>query len=284
MQNSKIVEKKQMSQDIFLMKLEASQIAKKHKAGQFIILKIDETGERIPLTIVDADPSKGIITIIFQAVGKTTIHLSKLQPGQSILDLVGPLGRPTHIKKFGTSVCIGGGIGTAPILPIARSLREHGNRVIGILGARTHDLLILEAEMKTLCDELLITTDDGSYAIKGFVTTALQQLHDRPEKIDVVFAIGPVPMMKAASALTKKLEIPTWVSLNAMMVDGTGMCGGCRVTVGNTTRFVCVDGPEFDGHQVNFDELGERLTFYKEQEQEARHYFAGKECRLGNAG
>jgi ferredoxin--NADP+ reductase len=283
MQNCKITDKNELSPGIFRMKIESPVIAKKRKAGQFIILKINEEGERIPLTIVDSDPARGTVTIIFQVVGKTTTLLSRLNPGDTIMDFVGPLGLPTHIEKFGAAVCIGGGIGTAPVLPIARALRDAGNRVIGILGSRSKNLLILEEQMKEVCHEVLITTDDGTYGIKGFVTTALQQLHDQGVKMDVVYAIGPVPMMKAASGLTKKLGIKTYVSLNAMMVDGTGMCGGCRVSVDGKTKFVCVDGPEFDGHLVDFDELANRLTFYREKEATSKHKFAEPGCNLGGA-
>ncbi|MFH1759602.1 MAG: sulfide/dihydroorotate dehydrogenase-like FAD/NAD-binding protein [bacterium] len=282
MQNCKITEKRVLYKDIFLMNVLCPKIAIKRKAGQFIILKINEQGERIPLTITDSDPETGTVTLIFQVVGKTTQQLSSLNTGDAIQDFVGPLGKPTHIENFGNAVCIGGGIGTAPILPIAKSLKENGNRVLGILGARSRELLILENEMKELCNELLITTDDGSYGIKGFVTTALEQLYEKNKQLDVVFAIGPVPMMKATCSLTKKLNIRTYVSLNSMMVDGTGMCGGCRVTIDGKSKFVCVDGPEFDGHLVNFDELSNRLAFYRDQEAESHKLFKTN-CKLEGA-
>jgi len=263
-----ITSKTELSPGVFRMEIEAPKIAKKRQAGQFIILRVVEHGERIPLTIAGADPEKGTITLIYQAVGRTTRDLSELNVGDDLLDLCGPLGTPTHIEKFGHCVCVGGGIGVAPILPIATALREAGNKVTGILGARSKDLLILEDEMRSVCDEMLITTDDGSYERKGLVTHALEDLITSGEKIDLVVTIGPLIMMKFVCKTTEPHGIPTMASLNPIMVDGTGMCGGCRVTVGGEIKFTCVDGPEFDGHQVDFDELMRRLRTYTDREKE----------------
>lgn len=251
------------------MKVEAPEIAKKRKAGQFIILRVNDEGERIPLTIADADAAGGWIELVVQAVGKTTKKLSELNAGDSIYDLAGPLGRPTHIEKKGTVVMVGGGIGIAPAHPIAQAMKAAGNKVISILGGRTKELVIMEDRMRAASDEVIITTDDGSYGMKGLVIDAIQKLYDEGIKIDEVIAIGPPIMMKFVSLLTKKLGIPTLVSLNTIMVDGTGMCGGCRVSIGNESKFVCVDGPEFDGHLVNFDEMMQRLSMYRDQEKES---------------
>ena len=247
----------------------APEIARSRKAGQFVILRFYEEGERIPLTIADADPEKGTITIISQGVGKSTMYLEDMPVSEGILDVVGPLGHPTKIEKYGHVVCIGGGIGIAPIHPIAKELKAAGNRVTSILGGRTKDFVILEDWMRNVSDEVYITTDDGSYGERGFVTDMLNKLAVNGEKIDRVFAIGPVPMMKAVSNVTGKLGIPTIVSLNAIMVDGTGMCGACRITVGGETKFVCVDGPEFDGSLVDFDQLTHRLNIFKDCDTEA---------------
>jgi ferredoxin--NADP+ reductase len=258
--------------------IEAPQIAKKRKAGQFVILRIDETGERIPLTIADSDPQKGTIVLICQSVGKTSTRLNQLQAGDVIQDIAGPLGNPSHLENFGTAVCVGGGVGIAVTYPIAKALKEYGNEVISILGARTKDLLILEDEMRQVSDEVRITTDDGSYGRKGFVTDELQTLiEERP--VHFVLAIGPTIMMKMVSQLTHKYQIKTMVSLNSIMIDGTGMCGGCRVSVGGQTKFVCVDGPEFDGHQVDFDELMLRQRMYLDDERRALEHFDQK-CKL----
>jgi ferredoxin/flavodoxin---NADP+ reductase len=275
---NKIQEKEFLSPLVFRMRVEAPEIAKKRKAGQFVIIRTCDTGERIPLTIADADPTGGWIELVVQIVGKTTRSLSELEVGASLCDLAGPLGRPTHIKKYGTVVMVGGGIGTAPSHPIAQSMKSAGNIVISILGGRSKELIIMENKMRAVSDEVIITTDDGSYGTKGLVTDAIQKLIDEGRKIDLVIAIGPPVMMKYVSLLTKKYNIPTMVSLNTVMIDGTGMCGGCRVTVGNETKFVCVDGPEFDGHLVNFDEMMMRLGMYKEQEQESRDH----ECKIMN--
>lgn len=263
---NKIVEKVALSENVVKMILEAPAIARKRKAGQFIVLLMDEKGERIPLTIVDSDPEKGTITIIFQVVGKTTAAMAGMNVGDHFSDVQGPLGNPTDIKKIGQVVCIGGGVGVGVVYPLAAALKQAGNQVISIIGARTKDLLILEEEMKQVSDRLLVATDDGSYGFHGFVSTVLQNLIEEGEKIEEVFAIGPVPMMKVIANLTRPHGIKTVVSLNPIMVDATGMCGACRVSVGGKTRFTCVDGPEFDGHQVDFDLLTSRLRMYCDQE------------------
>ena len=265
-----IVDARLLAASVKQFKVAAPEIAKKRKPGQFVVLRTHEEGERIPLTIADADPSGGTITLIFQEVGKSTMQLGKLKAGDSILDLIGPLGRPTHIENFGTVVCIGGGIGIAPVYPIAKGMREAGNRVISIIGARTKDLLILEEEMTRASHVLKVSTDDGSYGYHGFVTGKLQELiDDEADPVDAVLTAGPVPMMKNVAGVTRTRAIKTIASLNPIMVDGTGMCGGCRVTVGGKTKFACVDGPEFDGHQVDFAELSDRLTTYKKHEADA---------------
>ncbi len=274
----KVLKKDELSPGVFRFDVEAPRLAKKTRPGQFIILRVNEEGERIPLTVADFDREKGIITIIFQAVGASTQLLAELNEGDSILDFVGPLGKPSEVEpNLGTVVMIGGGIGVAPVYPIARGMHEAGNKVISIMGARSKDILIMEPEMKAVSDELLITTDDGSYGIKGFVTTALQQLVDRGEKIDLVYAIGPVVMMKSVVEATRPHGFKTIVSLNPIMVDGTGMCGGCRVQVGDETKFACVDGPEFDGHLVDFASLRERQGMYREMEAEEKDHV----CRIG---
>jgi ferredoxin--NADP+ reductase len=252
-----------------LFKLAAPLIARKAQAGQFVVLIIEESGERIPLTIAQADPEEGVITVIFQEVGKTTTRMGELGVGDDILNVVGPLGHPTHIENYGTVVAIGGGIGAAPIYPIICALKKKNNRVISIIGARSKNYLILEEEVKAVSDQLLVTTDDGSYGRHGFVTDELKQLIEGGLHPDLVIAIGPVVMMQAVCALTKKHQIKTIVSLNPIMVDGTGMCGSCRVTVGGYTRFVCVDGPEFDGHEVDFEELKLRQAMYLPEEKRA---------------
>ncbi|WKZ16200.1 MAG: bifunctional dihydroorotate dehydrogenase B NAD binding subunit/NADPH-dependent glutamate synthase [Candidatus Jettenia caeni] len=258
----KVIEKAKIAESTFLMKIDAPKIAFKRKAGQFVMLRIDEMGERIPLTIAGSDTIRGTITIIFQVVGNTTRHLSNLNAGDYILDVVGPLGHPTHIENYGTAVCIGGGLGIALVMPIAQALHEAGNRVISIISARNKDLLICEKEMQACSNEFMIATDDGSKGSKGFPTQILQELINKGTKIDIVFAVGPVPLMGAVSKLTKPYNLKTIVSLNPIMVDGTGMCGGCRVLIDNKPQFVCVDGPEFDGHQVNYDNLVQRLKTY----------------------
>lgn len=274
-----IVEKKMIAKDVFLKRVKAHYIAKKRNAGQFLILRIDEKGERIPLTIVDSDPREDTVTIIYQVVGKTTRELSALEEGAELIDVVGPLGRPTHIEKLGTIACVGGGIGNAPMLPIAKAFKKEGNKLITIIGARTKDLLILEEELKEISDEFIVTTDDGSYMKKGFVTDALKEVIDRGDKIDLVLGIGPIPMMRAVSEVTRPFGIKTYVSLNPIMVDGTGMCGACRVTVGGKTKFVCVDGPEFDGHEVDFLELAKRNRSFLMQEKASDDMYLEKEAK-----
>ncbi|OPY87537.1 MAG: Dihydroorotate dehydrogenase B (NAD(+)), electron transfer subunit [Syntrophus sp. PtaU1.Bin208] len=266
---TKILEKVDLSENVVKMVLDAPAIAKKRKAGQFIVLKIDEKGERIPLTTVDADPEKGTLTIIFQVVGKTTAKLATLKAGDELMDLQGPMGRPTHLEGIKNAVCVGGGVGVGVVYPIGAALKKLGAKVTSIIGSRNKELLILEDEMKGISDNLIVTTDDGSYGVHGFVSDALKALIDSGEKIDEVFAIGPVPMMKAVAAVTKPYGIKTTVSLNSIMVDATGMCGACRVAVGGETKFACVDGPEFDGHAVDFDLLASRLRMYMTQEKES---------------
>jgi ferredoxin--NADP+ reductase len=276
---AKIVEKKQLSDEVFLMRVYAPLIAEERKAGQFVILQVNlDYGERIPLTIADANTEDGTITIVFQTVGKTTHLLADLNVGDDIPVLVGPLGNPTHIEHFGTVVGVGGGVGIAPLYPIAKALKEAGNRLIIILGAREKKLLLFEEQMKPLADELIICTDDGSYGRKGFVTEPLKEVCARVPHPDLVVAIGPAIMMKNCTEITRPLGIKTIVSLNTIMIDGTGMCGSCRITAGNKTKFVCVDGPEFDGHQVDFDNLLKRLAIYKKEETLAHEQY--HKCKL----
>jgi ferredoxin/flavodoxin---NADP+ reductase len=263
----KIVKRDEMSEgNVILNEIEAPKIARNAKPGQFVILKSNEDGERIPLTMAETDAEKGTITVIYMVVGKSTARFKTLQVGDAFQDVIGPLGKPTHIKKVGTVVCVGGGTGIAVLHPIARAMKEAGNHVISIIGARSKDLLILEDQMKTASNELRICTDDGSYGHHGFVTNVLKEILES-EKIDQAVAIGPVPMTKFVSLITKDFNVPTMVSLNPIMLDGTGMCGCCRATVGGKTTFACVDGPEYDGHQVDYDELMLRLQAYREEEQ-----------------
>jgi ferredoxin--NADP+ reductase len=278
----KIIFKRQLSDNVFTADVEAPLIAAARKPGQFIILSINnEYGERIPLTIVDSDTEKGTIRLIWQRVGKTTAELSDLRQGDEIANVVGPLGNPTHIKKFGTIVCVGGGIGIAPLLPIAKALKAEGNKIISILGARSKDLLILEDEFARTSDELIITTDDGSYGRKALVTEPLKEVCQRDSKPDQVFAIGPAIMMKFCCEVTKQFSVPTQVSLNTIMVDGTGMCGGCRIEFDGQPKFVCVDGPEFDGHKINFDLMMKRLNAYKHMEQREHERYKKHRCEIG---
>jgi ferredoxin--NADP+ reductase len=279
-----ILETKEIAKNVYWQKIQAPRVAKKRKAGQFLVLRRTEDGERIPLTIVSSDAVEGSVTIIFQAVGKSTTEFARMKAGDAYLDVVGPLGLATHIETFGTVVGIGGGIGTAPLLPIATAIKQAGNRLLSIVGARTKDLLILEDEMRAVSDEIVVTTDDGSYAKKGFVTNALQEFIDRGEKIGLCIGIGPVPMMRAVAEVTRPHGIKTMVSLNPIMVDATGMCGACRVTVGGTTKFVCVDGPEFDGHQVDFKELVMRNRAYLREEKTAMERIEHKDGKcMGGA-
>jgi len=250
---------------VVLNEINAPMIAKKAKPGQFVILKANETGERIPLTMADTDPKKGTITVIYQVVGKSTALFKSLKVGERYQDVIGPLGKPTNLEKLGNVVCVGGGTGVAVLHPITRGLKDFGNNVKTIIGARTKDLLILEDKMRAASHELHVCTDDGSYGHHGFVTDVLKEILEK-EDIKLVVGIGPVPMMKFVCKMTEQYKIKTLVSLNAIMVDGTGMCGCCRVSVGGETRFACVDGPEFDGHQVDFDELMQRLQAYLAEE------------------
>ncbi len=278
----KIVSKKQLSENVFTAEVEAPLIARAGKPGQFVILSINnEYSERIPLTIADADAQKGTIRLIWQRVGKTTAELSDMQIGDEIANISGPLGKPTHIENLGTVVCVGGGIGNAPLLPITKALKQAGNKVTSILGARTKELLILEDEFAQISDELIVTTDDGSYGRKALVTEPLQEVCQRDVKPNQAFAIGPAIMMKFCSEVTKKFNVPIQVSLNTIMVDGTGMCGGCRVEIDGKANFVCVDGPEFDGHKVNFDLMIKRLDAYKKQEQNAYMQYKKHKCKIG---
>ncbi len=262
----KILKKHELVPTIFLMELSAPRIAKKAQPGQFIILRIDENGERIPLTVADFNKDEGTITMIFQVVGKTTMQLSSLKEGDEILDFIGPLGNPAHIENFGTVILVGGGVGVAPVFPQARAFREAGNKVISIIGARNANLLLWEERMRSVSDELYITTDDGTKGHHGFVTDIVKKLLEKGTKIDRVIAIGPPVMMRAVAGVTRPFNVKTIVSLNSIMVDGTGMCGSCRVLVGNETKFACVDGPEFDAHLVDFTLLMSRLAMYQTEE------------------
>lgn len=267
----KILKKVQLSEEVYRMEIEAPLIAEERKPGQFLILQLDTNfGERIPLTIADADPVKGTVTIIFQSVGNTTHRLAAMNVGDYIENVLGPLGQPTHIENFGKVVCVGGGIGSAPLHPIAQGLKNAGNEVRTIIGARNKELIIMEEEMAAIADELIICTDDGSYGRKSLVTEPLKELCET-WKPDMVVAIGPPIMMKFCAETTRPYGVYTVVSLNTIMIDGTGMCGGCRVRIGGKTKFVCVDGPEFDGHQVDFDNMMLRLGTYKQREMKDHH-------------
>lgn len=264
---NRIINKEHFSENVVKFEVEAPLIAKARKAGHFVIVRVGEKGERIPLTIADSDVEKGTITLVVQKIGVSSAKLYALNEGDSITDVVGPLGKATHIENFGTVVCACGGVGTAPMLPIAKALKESGNKVIVVMAARNKDLIILEKQMRQYADEVVIMTDDGSYGNKGLVTNGVEMVIQR-EKVDLCVTIGPAVMMKFVSLLTKKYNLPTLASLNTIMVDGTGMCGACRVSVGGKTKFVCVDGPEFNAHEVDFDEMMMRLGGYKEIEQE----------------
>lgn len=277
---NRIVEKEFFSENVVKLVVEAPLIAKARKPGNFVILRVSENGERIPLTIAGADVEKGTITIIAQKVGVSTEKLAALNVGDSLIDLVGPLGKATDIHNVGTVLCCGGGVGVAPLLPIVEGFKKAGNRVVSVLAARSKDLIILEDEVRKWSDEVIVMTDDGSHGRKGLVTQGAEEVILR-EKIDECIAIGPAIMMKFTSLLTKKYNIPTQASLNAMMVDGTGMCGACRVSVGGKTKFTCVDGPEFDAHQIDFDELMMRLGGYKAEEKEAfEKYNKMLDCKI----
>jgi ferredoxin/flavodoxin---NADP+ reductase len=274
---AKIVAREEMAQGTIVMnEIDAPRISRKAKPGQFVILQADETGERIPLTMADTNPEKGTITIIYMVVGKSTARFKELQAGDEYFALIGPLGAPTHIENFGKVVCVGGGTGIAVLHPIARALKQAGNEVTTILGARSYDLLIMEDKMRAVSDHFHICTDDGSHGHHGFVTDVLKDVLQKDD-INLAVAIGPIPMMKFCSLITKEYNVKTFVSLNPIMVDGTGMCGCCRVSVGGDTKFACVDGPEFDGHKVDFDELAKRLASYLDEERTSMEAF--EECK-----
>ena len=271
-----ITDKKTLSAGVHLFRIKAPEIVNKHKAGQFVILRLHEKGERIPISVADVDKRDGTLLLLVQEVGKTSEEMGTLKAGDGILDVVGPLGHPTELLENATTVCVGGGIGIAPVHCIAKALKGKGNKVISIVGARTKELLTFQSELSKVSDELIISTDDGSFGHKGFVTDILLSLIQKGEKIDEVFAIGPVPMMRAVCKLTEGYKIKTTVSLNPIMVDGTGMCGACRATVGGVTKFACVDGPEFDGHKVDFAELTKRQKMYLKEETASRENFHKK--------
>jgi len=271
----KIVKKEKLHEIIYSMWIEAPQVAQSVQPGQFIILMITEKGERIPLTVADFDREKGLIRIVFQVVGKTTDELSTLEEGDKLFSFIGPLGKKTEIENYGTVVTVGGGTGIACIHPIARALKEAGNKVISIIGARSKDLIIMEEELKKASSELIVTTDDGSYGRKGFVTQVLKELLDQDKAVKKVWTIGPAIMMKVTCETTRPYPLETIVSLNSIMVDGTGMCGSCRVTIGGETKFVCTDGPEFDGQLVDWEEFMNRLTRYKFQEKKSWEIYQG---------
>ncbi|HNX28347.1 MAG TPA: sulfide/dihydroorotate dehydrogenase-like FAD/NAD-binding protein [Syntrophomonadaceae bacterium] len=275
-----IMRKETLAEGIKLFEVSAPEIAAKARPGQFIILRTDEQGERIPLTIADFDREQGTLTLIFQEVGRSTTDMGRMEAGDRILDMVGPLGRASEIEKYGRVVCIGGGVGIAPVYPITRALKAIGNEVISIIGARTAEQLILKDEMKAVSDQIYITSDDGTIGEKGFVTEVLQKLLAEGAKVDLIVAIGPLPMMKAVSETSKPYGVKTTVSMNPIMVDGTGMCGACRVAVGNETKFACVDGPEFDGHQVDWNLARNRSRMFLGEERVAReHSCSGGECQ-----
>ncbi len=281
----KIVSKRQIGEEVFWAEVEAPLVARARKPGQFIILSIDSGySERIPLTIAGASADKGTIELIWQRVGKTTAELAGLNEGDEIANIAGPLGTPTRIDQFGTVVCVGGGIGNAPLLPIATALKQAGNRVIAILGARDKSRMILEDRFAEISDELIVCTDDGSHGRRALVTEPLKEVCGHDPKPGHAFVIGPTPMMKFCCEVTRQFAVPTQVSLNTIMIDGTGMCGGCRVEVDGKARFVCVDGPEFDGHKVNFDLIIKRLNAYKKQEQQAYEQYRQHRCKIGLDG
>ena len=281
---NEILSKEQLSADVWKIRVHAPHIVAERKPGQFIILQVDhDFGERIPLTIADADPADGSITLVVQTVGATTLKLSRLPVGAQVADLLGPLGRPTDIHKVGKVVCVGGGIGVAPLYPIAKAMKDAGNEVVVIIGARNESLVVFEKEMRAFADEVILCTDDGSAGRKALVTAPLKELCDSPAPPDEVIAIGPPIMMKFCAETTRPYGIHTVVSLNTIMIDGTGMCGGCRVSVGGETKFVCVDGPEFDGHLVDFDNMMRRMRAYKPEEDAARQRERDHICNLEKA-
>jgi ferredoxin--NADP+ reductase len=273
---NKILRKERYSDSVFMVAIEAPLIARKAQAGQFLIVRTHEEGERLPLTIADFDREKGEVSLVIQEIGKGTRVLGALEEGDAILDVAGPLGTPTHIEQVGNVCCIGGGVGIAAVHPVARAFKDAGNYVIGIIGARNESLLFWEDKMRAACDELLVTTDDGSHGEQGFVTDRLAEIFERRTKLHEVFAVGPTVMMRAVAEATRPHGVPTFVSLNPIMIDGTGMCGGCRVIVGGQTKFACVDGPDFDAHQVDFDILMARQRQYLDEER-----CATDDCKLG---
>ncbi len=277
----RILYKETLGPDVTLYRLHAPDVAAYREPGQFVLIRICDEGERIPITLADVDRDEGSITLIIQSVGKTTLKLAQMEIGDSIPDIAGPLGKATHIEMVGHVLCVGGGIGTAPLYPVAKAMKDAGNEVTSILGARSENLLILEDRMRAVSDKVVITTDDGSKGKKGLVTDAISELVEQGAKFDQCICMGPPIMMKFVCLLTKKLGIPTVVSLNPIMVDGTGMCGGCRVTVGGKTKFACVDGPEFDGHEVDFDEMMARLNTYRNEEKISLERYSDETgCRL----
>ncbi len=278
----RVVKRKELAEAIVLLEVEAPAVAKKAQPGEFVIVRQNDNSERIPLTIMDFNREKGTITIVIQEVGYSSALITDMQEGDSFVDFVGPLGIATEIENYGTVLCVGGGVGIAPIHPIARGLKEAGNKVISVLGARSKDLMILEEEMRAASDEVVIATDDGSYGIKGFVTHGIQSILDKGVKIDCIWAIGPAIMMKSVANFTRPLGIKTIVSMNTIMVDGTGMCGACRLEVDGETKFACVDGPEFDGHKVDFDLAMKRSGFFRNEEAVA--YDKIKSCKSGKEG
>lgn len=277
----KVVDNVELGPMIWKMRVAVPRLVAKAKAGQFVILRVNDEGERVPMSIAGLDRENGLLTIIYQVVGKTSALMTTVEPGDELADCVGPLGVPTHLDNWGTACVIGGGIGIAPIYPIAQAFKEAGNKVITIIGARNKDLLFYEDEHKAVADEFYPCTDDGSYGHHGFVSDVLKRLLDEGKPIKHIMAIGPVPMMRVVSNLTKPYGVSTWVSLNPLMIDGTGMCGGCRVKIGEETKFACVDGPDFDGHLVDFDLLTSRLTAYRDQERRAmKRLLEDPNCRL----
>jgi NAD(P)H-flavin reductase len=274
----KILLREDLTPNTHLFKVAAPAVARKAQAGQFVVVRIDERGERIPLTLADWDGDEGSVTIVFMEVGTTTARLAQLKVGEAITDLVGPLGVPTHIEKFGTVVCVAGGVGAAPIAPIGRALKNAGNKIISILGARSQDLVFWEDKLRSFSDQMTVTTDDGTYGRKGVVTEPLKEILESGEKIDLVVAIGPAVMMKFCAKTTEPFGVKTVVSLNPIMMDGTGMCGVCRVSVGGVTKFACVDGPDFDGHQVDWNLLSARQRIYLDEE---RRSFEQWQCQCG---
>ena len=281
---NEVVRKKEIAPDTWQFFVNAPEIARRRKAGQFVVLRVHEKGERFPLTLVSSDPDAGTIELIFQAVGQSTRLLAATEPGGEIMDLAGPLGRPTHIENFGRCVAMGGGYGMAPIVPIARALKNAGNEIVGINGARSAEHVILVDRFEEICDRVEVCTDDGSYGRKGFVTAVLQEMIDAGEQVDFVLAIGPTPMMRAVANLTRPHGIKTVCSLNPIMVDGTGMCGGCRVDVGGETKFACIDGPEFDAHQVDFEMLMRRQRMYDGLESDTTRMFKPHSTPLVSEG